>query len=61
MMREKIKAAAVKVASWTPDVLMVVGAASVSYGSGLVYMPAGFIVAGILAAGAGYLIAKGGK
>ena len=31
-----------------PDVLLVIGAVSISYGSWLIYPPAGFIVAGAI-------------
>jgi len=38
-----------------PDVALVSGAASVSVGAGLIYAPAGFIVAGLLLLVAGYV------
>lgn len=41
-----------------PDVFLIAGAASVSYGAWLVYEPAGFIVVGVLALIAGIRTAK---
>ncbi len=43
--------------SLAPDVLLVAGAAGVSYGAWLAYPPAGFIVAGVLAIVAGLKLA----
>jgi len=40
-----------------PDALMIIGAASLSYGAWLAYPPAGFVVAGCLAILAGIKIA----
>lgn len=34
--------------------MLVVGAASVAYGAGLIYQPAGFIIGGVLLIVAGY-------
>lgn len=34
-------------AEWWPDALMVAGAASISYGSGMIYPPAAWIVGGV--------------
>lgn len=39
---------------WTPDVLLLGGAGAVSYGAWLVYVPAGFIVGGVLVMVLGY-------
>ena len=47
--------------AWTPDVLMLAGAAAVAYGAGLVYQPAGFIVGGAFALAAGWLLARSAK
>lgn len=47
--------------AWLPDSLMAGGAVAVAYGAGLVYAPAGFIVAGAFALVAGWLLAKGGN
>jgi hypothetical protein len=41
-----------------PDALMVSGGGSVAFGAGLIYMPAGFIVGGLLAVVAGYMVAR---
>lgn len=51
-MINKLKAVA---AEWWPDSLMVAGGGAVSYGAGLVYQPAGWIVAGVLLIVAGVL------
>lgn len=40
-----------------PDVLLIAGAGSLSYGAWLAYPPAGFIIAGLLAIFAGLKIA----
>jgi hypothetical protein len=45
--------------SMLPDALMVAGAAAVSYGAWAIYPPAGYIVGGVIMAGAGWLVAKG--
>lgn len=55
---QKMLAAA---ADHRPDGLMSVGAAAVSYGAGLVYAPAGWIVGGLFLLAVGWLDAKGGK
>lgn len=48
--------------SLLPDALMVVGAATVSYGVWLAYEPAGYVVAGLFALASGLLLArKGGQ
>jgi hypothetical protein len=39
---------------WAPDAMLLGGAAAVSYGAGLVYAPAGFIVGGVLLLVGGY-------
>lgn len=44
-----------------PDVLMICGAATLSYGASLVYLPAGFVVAGLLLLIAGVLTARVAK
>ena len=44
-----------------PDVLMICGAAALSYGASLVYLPAGFVVAGLLLLVAGVLTARVAK
>lgn len=41
-----------------PDVLMLCGSALVSYGAGLVYVPAGFLAGGVFLLAAGWLLAK---
>lgn len=44
--------------SLLPDVLMVAGAAVISYGAWLIYSPAGFLVGGCFALAAGILAAR---
>lgn len=38
-----------------PDAMLLGGAASVAYGAGLIYAPAGYIVGGVLLLAAGWL------
>ena len=45
---------------WLPDVAMIVGGLSISYGAGLTYEPAGFIVFGLLTLAAGVILARAG-
>lgn len=58
---DMLKKAAGSAAAWAPDVLMIGGAASVAYGSGLIYRPAGFIVAGVLVIVGGVMLARGAQ
>lgn len=46
------------IVSLLPDVLMVAGAAVISYGAWLIYPPAGFLVGGGFALVAGILAAR---
>ena len=46
--------------SLIPTLLIVLGAAAVSYGVAMIYLPAGIICAGILAATGGVLMVRGG-
>lgn len=48
-----------KLAGWGPDALLVAGAGAVSGGVGLVYLPAGLVVAGLFLLAAGWLLARG--
>lgn len=59
--KDKLHAAGAVAASHVPDALMVGGAGAVSYGASLIYLPAGYVVAGVFALVAGYLLARGGK
>jgi hypothetical protein len=52
------RAASASVRGWTPDALALGGVASMSYGSWLVYAPAGFIVAGVFLLASGLLSAR---
>ncbi|MFT0532260.1 hypothetical protein ACMHYJ_05405 [Castellaniella hirudinis] len=45
-------------ASLLPDALMLAGSAGVSYGAWLIYEPAGYLVAGLLALAAGVMCAR---
>ena len=49
-----------KLKSALPDLLLIAGAAGVSYGAWLVYSPAGYIVAGALVLVAGLRLARAG-
>ncbi|WP_298929219.1 hypothetical protein [uncultured Ramlibacter sp.] len=60
-MKQKLQKFAAKAATWGPDALMVGGAAGVSYGAGLVYVPAGWIVAGLFSLVAGWMAARSAK
>ncbi len=44
-----------------PDVLLIAGAACLSYGAWLVYEPAGFVVGGLLLTAAGIVTSKASK
>lgn len=46
---------------WTPDVLLLGGAASVSYGAWLIAPPAGFIVGGVLLIAGGVIASRGAR
>ena len=59
--KDKLQAARAAAAGWLPDVLMVAGAGSVSAGAGMVYLPAGWIVGGVLSLVAGVLTARVSK
>lgn len=48
-------------AGWLPDALMTAGAGAASYGAWMVYPPAGFIVGGVFALAAGWILARGAK
>lgn len=50
-----------KLVGWAPDVLILAGSAAISYGASLIYLPAGYIVGGLLAIAVGYLAARGAK
>lgn len=50
-----------KLASWLPDALMLSGAGAVSAGAGMVYLPAGWIVAGAFSMAFGWMVARGVK
>ncbi len=46
------------IAEHIPDALLFIGAGLLSYGAALIYLPAGFIAAGLSAAGLGVLAAR---
>jgi hypothetical protein len=56
MKRENVQKAIV---GHIPDALMVLGGGSIAWGAGMVFLPAGFIVGGVLAAVAGWMAARG--
>lgn len=47
-----------KLVSLLPDGLLLLGVGALSYGASLIYWPAGFIVAGLLALGGGVLLSR---
>lgn len=59
--KDNLLAAAKVAGTALPDALMVSGAGAVSVGAGMVYQPAGFIVAGLFTLAAGWMAARGGK
>jgi uncharacterized protein YjeT (DUF2065 family) len=56
--KQLLQAARAATHSWLPDALMTAGAVAVSVGAGMVYRPAGWIVAGIFSLVAGVILAK---
>jgi hypothetical protein len=56
-----LKNIAARAADSGPDALMLAGAGAVSYGAGLVYAPAGWIVAGLFALVGGVILARGAR
>ena len=60
-MKKHIEYLAALVAGWAPDAGMVTGAGAISYGAGLIYVPAGWIVGGFFLLAVGWMAAKGGK
>mgnify|MGYP000090022793 FL=1 len=61
MNKAKLKALAARAGGLVPDALLVGGAGAVSFGAGMVYLPAGWIVGGLFALAVGWMAAKGGK
>jgi hypothetical protein len=59
--KERAKALLGALTGWMPDAMMVAGAGSISYGAGLVYPPAGWIIIGAFVLAAGWMLARGGK
>lgn len=60
-MKKHLQRIATSAAGWLPDVLMLAGAASISAGAGMVYQPAGWMVAGVFALAGGVLLSRGAK
>jgi len=60
-MKKHIEYLAALVAGWAPDAGMFAGAWAISYGSWLIYSPAGWIVGGAFLLAVGWMAAKGGK
>lgn len=58
MIKAKLNALASRAHGLVPDALLVGGAAAVSFGAGLIYVPAGWIVGGLFALVGGVLTAK---
>jgi len=61
MNKAKLKALAARAGGLVPDALLVGGAGAVSFGAGMVYLPAGWIVGGLFLLAVGWMAAKGGK
>jgi hypothetical protein len=57
--KDKLHTAASAAAGFLPDALMIAGASGVSFGAWLVYCPAGYVVGGLFAIAAGYMLARG--
>jgi len=57
-MKEHLQKMLAAAAGLVPDGLMLAGAGAMSYGAGLVYQPAGWIVGGVLLLVAGVLSAR---
>jgi len=60
-MKKHIEALAALAAGWVPDAVMLAGAGAISYGAGLIYVPAGWIVGGVFLLTVGWMAAKGAK
>jgi hypothetical protein len=61
MNKEKLKALAARAGGLVPDALLIGGAGAVSFGAGMVYLPAGWIVGGAFLLAVGWMAARGGK
>lgn len=61
MNKAKLKALAARAGGLVPDALLVGGAGAVSFGAGMVYLPAGWIVGGLFALAGGWMTAKVAK
>lgn len=59
MMQNKFNAAMVAAGTLLPDALMLAGAVAVSVGVGMAYEPAGYVVGGLFALTAGWLLSRG--
>lgn len=60
-MKEHLQKMLAAAAGAMPEAVTGAGAAAVAYGAGLVYLPAGWIVGGVLGVAAGVLMARGAK
>ncbi len=60
-LKPHIADAANALATWLPDALLAGGAVSIAYGAGLIHLPAGFIVGGLMAVAFGWLLSRGNK
>lgn len=56
-MKQHLQRFAEVAAGWRPDALMVAGAVAIAYGASLVYAPAGWIIGGMFALAAGWVLA----
>lgn len=60
-MKEHLQKMLAAAAGVLPESVAGAGAAAVAYGTGLVYLPAGWIVGGVLGIAAAVLMARGAK
>lgn len=55
-----MKLSRASIAVWVRDIAGIAAVASISFGAGMIYLPAGFIVAGILILAGALAAARGG-
>lgn len=60
-LKQRLQAVQAAASAWLPDALMAAGAAAVSVGAGMVYQPAGWIVAGWFSLAAGVVLSRAAR